>query len=323
MNFAHIGYEISGRVLTITLDNPARRNAYGPEMEQEMRTALEAGDRDPGVRAIIITGAGDSFCVGADMSTLASIGTEIPLPSPPSKEPEFEHDFEANYQRRFTYMLRIGTPVIAAINGPAAGVGVSICLFCDIRFMIEGAKLSTSFSRRGLIAEHGSSWMLSRLIGPMNALDLLMTGRKVTAAEAAQMGLVRCLPSLTFKQDIAHAPRPERDHHRHGDQRHPAVNQRELPRPAQRRAERGGQTAPIGQLAQQHRPGMTDQPIGIRGHGQVPVPARILRHEERSSFGRSQTVWLPRNLPERGALRYLPAPLRLLHSRGLPVIPGP
>jgi enoyl-CoA hydratase/carnithine racemase len=203
MNFTHIGYEISGRVLTITLDNPARRNAYGPEMEQEMRTALEAGDRDPGVRAIIITGAGDSFCVGADMSTLASIGTEIPLPSPPPEEPDSGHDFEANYQRRFTYMLRIGTPVIAAINGPAAGVGVSICLFCDFRFMIDGAKLSTSFSRRGLIAEHGSSWMLSRLIGPMNALDLLMTGRKVTAAEAAQMGLVRCLSSSTFKQDVA------------------------------------------------------------------------------------------------------------------------
>ena len=203
MNFAQIGYHVSGRVLTITLDNSARRNAFGPEMEQEMRTALEAGDRDPGVRAIIITGAGESFCVGADMSILAAIGTDIPIPSPPAEEPDPGPDFEANYQRRFTYMLRLSTPLIAAINGPAAGVGVSICLFCDFRFMVEGAKLSTSFSRRGLIAEHGSSWMLSRLIGPMNALDLLMTGRKVTATEAAQMGLVRCLPRPEFTQHVA------------------------------------------------------------------------------------------------------------------------
>jgi enoyl-CoA hydratase/carnithine racemase len=203
MNFAQIGYHVSGRVLTITLDNSARRNAFGPEMEQEMRTALEAGDRDPEIRAIIITGAGESFCVGADMSVLAAIGTDIPIPSPPAEESDPGPDFEANYQRRFTYMLRLSTPVIAAINGPAAGVGVSICLFCDFRFMVEGAKLSTSFSRRGLIAEHGSSWMLSRLIGPMNALDLLMTGRKVTATEAAQMGLVRCLPRADFTPHVA------------------------------------------------------------------------------------------------------------------------
>jgi len=107
------------------------------------------------------------------------------------------------------------------------------------------------------------------------------------------------------QRDVVHAGGPERDRHRHRDQRHPAVNQRELPLPAQRRAERWRQAALIGQLAQQHRPGVTDQALCVRGHGQVPVPARILRHEERSSFGRSQTVWLPRNLPERGALRYL------------------
>lgn len=202
MDFQMIGYEVSDRILTITLNNPERRNAYGPQMELEMRTALESGDRDPDVRAIILTGAGENFCVGADMALLEQVGSGIPIPSPPSREVEVIEDFEGNYQRRFTYLLRIGTPTIAAINGPAAGVGVSISLFCDFRFMIDGAKLSTSFSRRGLIAEHGTSWMLSRLIGPMNALDLLLTGRKVGAAEADRFGLVRSLPTASFQQDV-------------------------------------------------------------------------------------------------------------------------
>jgi enoyl-CoA hydratase/carnithine racemase len=164
--FEQIGYDVAGRVLTITLDNPAQRNAYGPDMEREMRAALVAGNQDPNVRTIIITGAGDSFCVGADMSVLEQIGTDLAVPSlPESEDADQSYAIESNYQRRFTYMLRIGTPLIAAINGPIAGVGVSISLFCDFRFMVDGAKMSTSFSRRGLIAEHGTSWMLSRLIG--------------------------------------------------------------------------------------------------------------------------------------------------------------
>jgi enoyl-CoA hydratase/carnithine racemase len=195
-----IGYAIADGILVITLDNPERWNAYGPVMEREMRAALEAGDADPSVRVIVLTGAGSAFCVGADMTVLEQIGDEIPLPAAPT-EAAIDH-FEGNYQRRFTYMLRIGTPVIAAINGPAAGVGVSFALYCDFRFMVETAKLSTSFSRRGLIAEHGTSWMLSRLIGPMNALDLLMTGRKITGREAGEMGLVRARPAETFAADV-------------------------------------------------------------------------------------------------------------------------
>ena len=117
---------------------------------------------------------------------------------------------KGNYERRLSYMLRISKPMIAAINGPIAGVGFSIALYCDIRFMLDSANMSTSFARRGLIAEHGTSWMLSRLIGPMNALDLLLTARKVTGSEAEKLGLVRARPAATlmkdavaFAQDIA------------------------------------------------------------------------------------------------------------------------
>lgn len=200
MTFEEIRYELTAGVLTVTLDNPARRNAFSPLMERELRTALEMGDRDPDVRAIVLTGAGDSFCVGADMAVLEQIGDQIPLPQPP---PDVDlTDFEANYGRRFSYLLRIGTPVVAAINGAIAGVGVSIALYCDIRFMVQGAKLSTSFARRGLVAEHGTSWLLPRLIGPMNALDLLLTARKIDADEAAALGLVRSLPPDRFAATV-------------------------------------------------------------------------------------------------------------------------
>jgi enoyl-CoA hydratase/carnithine racemase len=112
---------------------------------------------------------------------------------PPGEAPPTE-----DFARRYSYMLNIGKPVIAGINGAVAGVGLCLTLFCDIRFMAAGAKLSTAFARRGLVAEHGSAWMLPRLIGPMNAADLLLSGRSITAEEAAGMGLVHVLPADGF-----------------------------------------------------------------------------------------------------------------------------
>lgn len=202
MDYKTIRYDVQGRVLLVTLDQPDQRNAMGPVMERELRTAVEAGDRDPEVRAIVLTGAGSAFCVGADMAVLDAVGGSIQLPSLASVPAFDEDDFEANYQRRFTYLLRIGTPLIAALNGAVAGVGFSVSLFCDFRFMVDSANMSTAFSRRGLIAEHGTSWMLSRLIGPMNAMDLLLTGRKVSGAEAERLGLVRALPADGFLNQV-------------------------------------------------------------------------------------------------------------------------
>jgi enoyl-CoA hydratase/carnithine racemase len=208
VDFEHLRYEIESGVLTVTLHAPEKLNAFGPAMEAELRTALHAGDADPAVRVIVLTGAGKAFCVGADMAVLDQVGTEIAIPAPPPAGPP--GDLEASYERRLTYMLRIGTPLIAAINGAVAGVGVSLSLYCDLRFMAAEARLSTSFSRRGLIAEHGTSWMLSRLVGPMNAMDLLLTGRKITGEEAAALGLVRAVPGAelletvrAFAEDVA------------------------------------------------------------------------------------------------------------------------
>ncbi|MDP3176075.1 MAG: enoyl-CoA hydratase-related protein [Phenylobacterium sp.] len=193
MDYEDLLYEMSGHVLTITFNRPERLNAFSNQTELELRHALERADGDPLVRAIILTGAGRAFCVGAHMAALQGVGAE-PTRAARVVEPVGE-GMESNYQRRLSYMLRISKPMIAAINGPIAGVGVSLAVYCDLRFMLDTANLSTSFARRGLVAEHGMSWMLPRLVGVMNALDLLMTGRKLSGLEAERLGLVRALPA--------------------------------------------------------------------------------------------------------------------------------
>lgn len=184
--FTEILVASAGNVATMTLNRPDKLNAWTPTMEQEVKAALLAADADPDVHAIIITGAGRGFCAGADLKAGGS-GPRAPVV-----------DGEGDFDQRYSYLAGLQTPLIAAINGPAAGVGLCVALFCDFRFMAEGAKLTTAFARRGLIAEHGSAWLLPRLVGPLNAMDLLMTGRNVLAAEAAQMGLVKTLPDEGF-----------------------------------------------------------------------------------------------------------------------------
>lgn len=177
-------------------------------METEVRSAVEAAEAHPLVRAIVITGAGRGFCAGADMDSLSAAAGHRPQARGPqerrakSGEPPKESSLEANYQKRFSYLLRTKKPIIAAINGPIAGIGLCMSLFCDFRFMADNAKLTTAFARRGLIAEHGMSWMLPRLVGPMNALDLMFSARTVEAAEAERLGLVRVLPGEGFLRAV-------------------------------------------------------------------------------------------------------------------------
>lgn len=191
MNYTELLYGVSDRVATITLNRPDRMNAWTPTMEAEFRAAIKTASADDEVRAIVVTGAGRGFCAGADMGRLQNSATgAAPLVAPTSGE--------GNFDQRYSYLLAVPKPLIAAINGSVAGVGLCITLYCDLRFMAEGARLATSFARRGLVAEHGSAWMLPRLVGPMNAADLLMSGRTVDAAEAAAMGLVRMLPAEGF-----------------------------------------------------------------------------------------------------------------------------
>jgi enoyl-CoA hydratase/carnithine racemase len=189
-------YDVTDRVATVTLNRPDRLNAWTATMQDELREALLTADAADNVRAIVLTGAGRGFCAGADMAELSAHAGGRELPTAANDAPA--DGIAANFTRHHGYMLALGKPMIAAINGPAAGVGFVITLFSDIRYMAEGAKLTTAFARRGLIAEHGCAWLLPRLVGPMNALDLLLSARMVDAREAEAMGFVRVLPAEGF-----------------------------------------------------------------------------------------------------------------------------
>lgn len=186
--------ERHGAVLLLTLNRADRLNAWNAEMDQRYHDLLVDADSDPDVRAVVVTGAGRAFCAGADLDALAeaSSGAE-------------------NAPRPWRFPLAMRKPLIAAINGPAAGLGLVHALSCDVRFCTPTAKLTTAFARRGLIAEYGISWLLPRLVGAGRALDLLLSGRVVSGAEAAGMGLVEHLAepdaivdaALTYATDLA------------------------------------------------------------------------------------------------------------------------
>jgi enoyl-CoA hydratase/carnithine racemase len=172
-------YEVRDGVALITLNRPDRLNALVPGMGEVYVDRLRAADDDPGVRAIVVTGAGRGFCSGADLSVLAE--------GPDALNGYLDGQ---GIDTLPTAALRIGTPVATAINGPCAGIGFVLAICADARFAQPSATLSTSFSRLGLIAEYGSAWLLTRLIGLAAATDLLVTGRTLTAAQALGMGLV-------------------------------------------------------------------------------------------------------------------------------------
>jgi enoyl-CoA hydratase/carnithine racemase len=196
-------YQVTQQVATITLNRPDKLNAWTAVMEREVREAMEDAERDENVRVIVLTGAGRGFCAGADMSLLSSVaerglderGREQALRNCASGE---RSGIRADFQKKYSYFPAIAKPVIAAINGPVVGLGLVITLYCDLRFASEAARFSTSFARRGLIAEYGMAWMLPRIVGTANALDLLFSARMVEAGEALRMGLV----NQVFPQDV-------------------------------------------------------------------------------------------------------------------------
>ena len=193
-------YEVKGHVGLVTLNRPDRLNAWTGAMEKSLKQALAAAVADDAVRVIVLTGAGRGFCAGADMNLLQSIKAENDWEdreyARAAREETFDFasglgpDVSPHYGGRFGYLMQVKKPVIAAINGPAAGLGLVVALYADMRFAGSEAKFTTAFAQRGLIAEHGISWLLPRLVGPANAMDLLLSARKVTAAEAEGMGLV-------------------------------------------------------------------------------------------------------------------------------------
>lgn len=186
-------YTVSGRVATVTLHRPDKLNAWTRTMEAEVRQAMQEAASDDQVRAIVVTGAGRGFCAGADMSLLQDVvdGRVHPLPEPGRDNGNAdEKNSRADFERQYSYFPAIPKPVIAAINGPAVGLGLVIAMFCDVRLASEEAKFGTAFARRGLIAEYGLAWLLPKVIGHANALDLLLSARIVKAQEALRMGLV-------------------------------------------------------------------------------------------------------------------------------------
>ncbi len=198
MGYTDILFSIDDCVATITLNRPDKLNAWTSQMDVDVRHAIDAAAADDEVRAIVLTGAGRGFCAGADMSRLSKISSGETARSVVSQNGHGT----GNFEQKFSYLLAVPKPIFAAINGPIAGIALCLSLFCDFRYMADGAKLTTAFARRGLIAEHGISWMLPRLVGPMNALDLLYSARTIETEEAERLGLVRRLPAENFLQRV-------------------------------------------------------------------------------------------------------------------------
>ena len=172
-------FEVRDRVALLTLNRPDRLNAWTPELQTRYFDLLEECAEREDVRAIVVTGAGRGFCAGADMEGLQQLAGGDAEQATSRQDP-----------RPVSYALSVPKPVIAAINGACAGIGLVHAVMCDLRFAAAHAKFTTAFSRRGLVAEYGISWMLARLVGPARALDLLLSSRIVLGEEAAELGLV-------------------------------------------------------------------------------------------------------------------------------------
>ncbi len=209
MAYEDILYRVDGGVAVITLNRPDKLNAWRAEMERELRSAMRDAGADPTVRVIVLTGAGRGFCAGADMNGLQSTvaagqarAGSTPAPAAPGPAP-FDASSRGDYQRQYSYFPAVPKPIIAAINGACAGLGMVMALYADMRFASDAAVFTTAFSRRGLIAEHGISWLLPRLVGMAHAADLLFSARKIRAPEALAMGLVsRVIPLADFEAEV-------------------------------------------------------------------------------------------------------------------------
>ena len=179
--------ECKDHIATITLNRPQQLNAWTDTMAEEVHAAMWAASADDAVRVIVLTGAGRAFCAGGDVTGFKSTDPrqlldKLPRPYDFSRRPD--------YQSRAAYFPAIEKPIIAMLNGAAAGLGLVHALFCDVRFASDEATLTTAFSRIGLASEYGMGWILNRVVGHAIALDLMLSGRKVRGAEALRLGLV-------------------------------------------------------------------------------------------------------------------------------------
>ncbi len=180
-------YAVRDRIATITLNRPERLNAWTDALEGELRLAMKTAVDDGEVRVIVLTGAGRGFCAGGDIT---GFGDVVPEEVVHRGAQPFDMNRRADYQTRCSWFPAVPKPIIAMINGAAAGLGLLHALFCDVRIAAEGAVFTTAFGRIGLSAEFGMAWILARVVGHAHALELLLSGRKFDGREALRIGLV-------------------------------------------------------------------------------------------------------------------------------------
>lgn len=188
MTYEQIRYDVSDKVATITLNRPERMNAFTGTMMSELIDAFDRIDADDGVRAVVMTGAGRGFCAGAD---LESGGDTFDASARGRDASKVNRDGGGLVSLR---IFQLTKPIIAAINGPAVGVGITMTLPMDVRFAAESAKIGFVFARRGIVPEAASSWFLPRVVGISQAAEWCYSGRVFPAAEAAEAGLVKLVP---------------------------------------------------------------------------------------------------------------------------------
>jgi 2-(1,2-epoxy-1,2-dihydrophenyl)acetyl-CoA isomerase len=195
MSFETILYQIENSVLTITLNRPDKLNAMTPSLLRELKQAFEQANSDSAVRVVILTGAGRGFCAGADLAAASELMMQGGF--------SYEENLNATYNPIIFTMQSLQKPIIGAVNGVAAGAGMSLALACDIRIAAESASFLQAFIKIGLVPDSGSTWMLPRLIGITKALELMLTGQRVSAAEALDLGLVnRVIPDADLNATV-------------------------------------------------------------------------------------------------------------------------
>ncbi|MDP6872821.1 MAG: enoyl-CoA hydratase [Alphaproteobacteria bacterium] len=197
-------YETEDNIATVTLNRPERLNALNDELVTELYQVMQQADQDKEVRINILTGAGRGFCAGGDIHGFNNLVPEQLIVKNPTL---FNMNIRADYQTRHAYLPSLRKPVIGMVNGPAAGLGLLYALGCDIRFAADSALFTTAFAKRGLAAEFGMSWLLPRVVGHANAMDLLLSARTIGAEEALQLGLVNKIfpPDKLRQETLAYA----------------------------------------------------------------------------------------------------------------------
>jgi len=194
--YQDITYSVDDPVAVITMNRPDKLNAFTVRMLAEIRHAVAAAEQDSQVVGIVLTGAGRGFCAGMDIGSLDNMSSgaggeaeDLSALTADPGDPAMGENFAVSH----SYLLSVRKPLIAAVNGACAGLGFVFAMLADMRFVERQAKFTTAFSQRGLIAEHGVSWILPRLIGPGRALDILWSSRKFDGEEAERLGIAERL----------------------------------------------------------------------------------------------------------------------------------